>query len=124
VETRCRIDPNDKPDMPSNLGEHAREYWSTTVEACVHLLRSDTPLAVECCRLYDLYRRSVVMCENIPLDDEAAQTATKYLDKWLILVRRLYLDPEGREKLNRQYYRPVPQEESPTVRFFGGAKTG
>ena len=119
IERRIRLDPNDVPCRPCDISGHAASYWANSIVPCEHLTQDDTDLAVECCRLYDLYRRAVKACETIPLDDEAANTAQKYFNQWQVLVKKLALDPVSRAKMAKQFCRTEPEDQTPEKTYFG-----
>ena len=110
IDARQRLDPNDVPQRPDALAGHSAAFWADVIVPCAHLVATDTTLAVECCRQYDLYRRAVVACEQIPLDDEAAKTAGKHFDRWQQLVKLLCLDPLGKMRGNSQTRRDGKDE--------------
>lgn len=119
TDDREAVDPNDRPERPSDLGAIGRAYWDSAIGDIEHLRKRDEPQCVECCRQYELYRRATTACESIPLDDEAAKTAGKYFAQWQSIVKTLGLDPKSRLRHARQMRRVEPKEQSPEAKFFG-----
>lgn len=120
VDNRAAIDIDDRPTKPSEMDQHASEFWDESIAPVEHLRASDERSAIECCRMYSLYRRAAKACESIPLDDEAATTTMKYYGAWQKLSTKLGLHPEARIRMAKQTYRAEPTDElDADLRYFG-----
>lgn len=120
LDARERLDPSDVPTKPSGMAGFASEFWESDIAPAVHLTRSDTSLAIECCRQFDLYRQAIKSCERIPLDDEAARTAGKHFDRWVKLLQLLSLDTVGRIRSGKAFRRDKKEEQvSKEEQMFG-----
>lgn len=120
IDRRERLGPDDIPQRPGDLDQIGAAYWDASIATAQHLRRSDSDLAAECCRLYSLYRWAIAECEGEPLNDDAARTAGKYYDRWIVAVKLLGLDYFAAAKASREVRRDKPNDQISTEeKFFG-----